>query len=252
METLKIPDSDVELHDGSVISFIESSDKKWILHHGNYIQDCQSYCGWYLCSIPDGAVIPADTDILKDIIVVDNSVGFTNMCCPAPDLYPPGQCPPGPSLNHRIVPAVPKELVHNIDAAFLTVGNLEERDALSTERFPDGKLICVNDVDGERKYYIWDKPTSTWFEVSLEIDTSQFLTLDVATSTFTTPEQVREIVEESTIGDITDIIEQTTSPRFETIENYFADLEARVENHENNTYTKYEIDALLDWGSPLI
>lgn len=255
MEALRIPDSGIELYDGSVVMLARFPDLKWVVHHGWYTYNHQQCSGWYFCSIPSNTILPVNADDLRLITVVAKSGG-----CPPPSPGPgpkPGPCPPGPGPKPGpgpcppILPALPKELIKDIDAALITVDNIAQRKKLRTERFPDGKIVCVNDVEGERKYYKWNKSTDEWVEIPIEIDVSPFITTEEATSTFTTPEQVQAIVDEG-MERVTDIVEQTTSPRFESIETYMTNLEIRIEEHENNTYTKSEVDGFLDWGEPLV
>ena len=271
MEALRVPDTRIELYDGSVVMLARFPDLKWVVHHGWYTYNNQQCSGWYFCSIPSNTILPVNAEDLRLLTVVAKSGG-----CPPPGRpTPPGPHPkpqpgphPGPNPgpgpgpgpcpcpdpygppHPPILPALPKELIKEIDAALIVVETIAQRKKLDTERFPNGKIVCVNDVNGERKYYKWDKSSAEWIEISIEVDVSPFITKEEANATFTTVEQVQALVDEG-IDRVTDIVEQTTSPRFEAIETSITELETRVEAHENNTYTKSEIDGFLDWGEPL-
>lgn len=227
--TLKIPDSEITLHEGDVVIIEKYPDVNQVVHHGFYTYEDEDCFGWYFSSIPENTILPVTPEDLEQITIVAQS----NNCMP-PRPCPPGPCPP-------ITPPWSETIVKDVNAAFITVKNLEARDRLYTKRFPNGKIVCVADVDGDRKYYVWDKSAETWIEVLIEIDPNMF----------TTPEQVQYAVDAG-VDEALDAVEQMVNPRFGELTEDLLALETRVELHENNTYTKSEIDTFLDWGPPLV
>lgn len=45
---------------------------------------------------------------------------------------------------------------------FIVVDTLEDRDNIPRSQLADGKVVKVNDVDGEITYYSWDNTNATW------------------------------------------------------------------------------------------
>lgn len=106
--------------------------------------------GWYFKRIPDGYIVPDFEVDLNDVTVVSSS---TSQCCPP---HHPGH--PGPP------PANPE----NVNGAFVTVDTVEERNNLCVPFPPNGKIVRVNDVRGEVKYYIWNAEELKWDDFEFE------------------------------------------------------------------------------------
>lgn len=111
MNYLKVPNSDIQLTDGSVVMLARFPGTKWVVHYGWYDYSGRRAMGWYFSSIPAQTVIPATNQDLQLIVVIDNGGsegGSGNANLPAPSIIPdptvpgpspvmPSPCPPGPS-----------------------------------------------------------------------------------------------------------------------------------------------------------
>lgn len=80
---LIVPNTGLELVDGSIVMITKFPDTKWIVHYGWYSFNDQPSMGWYFCSIPDKTILPVSEDDLNTVIVISTECG----CCP---------CPPNP------------------------------------------------------------------------------------------------------------------------------------------------------------
>lgn len=253
MESLKIPNSSIELYEGSVVILARFPDLKWVVHHGWYTYNKQQCSGWYFSSIPSNTVLPVSADDLRLITVVAKSGG----CPPVPPEsfppscpYPPrpGPCPPRPGPCPP-TPFLPKDFIKELNASFIVVQNIAQRKKLDTDRFPDGKMICVNDVEGERKYYRWKKSMADWEEFILTPDLEPFITKEEAFDTFTTSQQVQYLIDTS-FDNIEEIIEETINttvgPRIDSIDSSISALSDTLDDHISNTYIKSDVDDLID------
>lgn len=131
---------------------------KWIVHNGWYSYESESRCGWYVSSIPHNTIMPLNPDDLHMATVISTNTG----CNHAPKPYPP---------NHPIHPPHCEEVFTHkdsemLDRAMITVDTLAQRDALSCEFLPNGKVVRVNNVDGQVAYYEWDSSTLSWLTIS--------------------------------------------------------------------------------------
>lgn len=166
-----IPGTNIKVFEGTVVVLNRLPSLKWILHHGPYYYSGRRQKGWYFSSIPSDTTMPVFNEDLVNMRVVDDPV---NPCPPQPGPipppFPPGPFPPGPGP----IPPVPLPIPFTsddkkkIDAAFITVDTLEDRDKLSSDILPEGKLLRVNDIDGHGtiEYYSWDDENSCWIEAS--------------------------------------------------------------------------------------
>lgn len=158
MSSLIVPDTGVELYDGAVVMLVRFPNMKWILHNGWYTYQNQTCTGWYFSSIPANTILPVSQEDLKLITVISNN---GNTCCP-PKPFPP-ECNPCPPRPPRPV-GIPftHHMAEELNRAFISVNTLAQRNELNKRLLPDGKLVRVNDVNGEAKYYVWDQSEEVW------------------------------------------------------------------------------------------
>lgn len=157
--TIVVPGTGLELQDGDIIQIQKFPNVSQILHNGWYIYEGQQTMGWYICSIPDQIVNPIVGEDLIGCIVISKASGQV------PPPLPP--LPPEGVLWYTI------EDAKQVNAAFITVQDIEARDALDPIKLPNGKLVRVNDAgSGVTKYYRWDVATYEWIETTL-IDISE-------------------------------------------------------------------------------
>ena len=164
-----VTDTGVVIYDGSVIVMSSYPNVKWILKNGWYTYQGRQYNGWYASSIPENNILPIDEQSL---------VGVTLISSPGCSCSPPPPFPPGPGC---IPPPPPqpdfpfhKDLKDQIERAWITVDTIEQRNRLNIHLVPNGKVVKVNNVDGQVKYYSYDQVNSTWVEELFGLD-GQFI-----------------------------------------------------------------------------
>lgn len=156
---LDIPASNIKILEGTVVTLAYYPGTTWVVRYGWYVYENQRYYGWYFSSIPEDTVVPASEEYLLSCKVVSGSAD--TRYCPPPA---PGPKPPHPAPG----PMPPcADNVRIADSAFISVQTLKDRDMLNMRGIyiPNGKLIRVNDVDGEAKYYVWNSTTLRWHDV---------------------------------------------------------------------------------------
>lgn len=155
-----VTDTGVIIYDGSVVILSQYPNVKWLIKNGWYTYKGKQYNGWYFSSIPANDTMPVDTSDLSGITLVSGP-----NCCPPP----PGPVPPGPGPSEE---RFTHELRIQLERAWITVDTIEQRDRLNIRLVPDGKVVKVNDVGGQVKYYSYDQSTSTWVEEVFGLDGS--------------------------------------------------------------------------------
>lgn len=153
-----IPGTGIKLVDGNMIALADQPGIKWVLHWGLYTYQETSYVGWYTRSVLGDTILPIEPDMLVGAVVLSTKSNDT--------------LPPYPADYHPIpldrVPAFYSQKSRmELDKAFITVRSIEERDMLLCGCIPDGKIIRVNDVDGEIKYYTWSSETKEWVDFNI-------------------------------------------------------------------------------------
>lgn len=178
MHTITLP-TGVEIGDGAVVRLSSYPDRYWVLHYGWYPYQCQQFMGWYFVSVPDKMILPMKDEDLLTITVISTDI---DSCGPYPS------CPPCDSYTHcnscsSHAMHVP-EAEWQINRSFITVDNIAQRDQLNCKLLPDGKIVKVNDVDGEPVYFTWDKLQHRWNYATFPADTSQMLSKEEAEIVF--------------------------------------------------------------------
>lgn len=176
--------TNMAITEGTIVSIARFGKIKWVVHNGWYRYEGNQYSGWYLCSIPDQVIIPFNSSDLGTMTIISNSQGCNCTpppmpvpsdgcdCHPHPPVppYPPyPPCPPPPApfppVDPNTLAVVTKDEKARYDAGFTTFDYLREVEALDKASIPDGKIIRVNHVQGEVKYYVWSKETEEWNEI---------------------------------------------------------------------------------------
>lgn len=175
MKQLNVPDTGVKLTEGSIVILAKYPSIKWITHYGWYDYNDQQQMGWYFSSIPDQSILPVTSDNLRYLTLVSDS----GRCPHGPHLPPP---PPKP------VPIIPQpELIDQINRSFITVDTISERDDLDTTNFPTGKLVKVNNVEGQPKHYEWDQTKQRWLSTTFEDSVISFIYFKKECENWSTP-----------------------------------------------------------------
>ena len=145
---------------GDIVMITGYGNDKFLVCRGWYTYDEQRHNGRYFKRIPEGTVVPDSEVNLDDVTVVSSDTGCS--CKPVP-------CPPdAPEYGP----------MGSLDGAFVTVDTIEDRNKLCFPIPPDGKIVRVNDVDGQTKYYVWDAEHFAWND--FEFPTSVSVTERIA------------------------------------------------------------------------
>lgn len=132
------------LSTSDIVMITGYGNDKFIVCRGWYSYNGQRHNGWYFKRIPEGTVVPDSEVSLDDVTVVSSNTGCS---------YRPISCPPqAPECGP----------MGSLDGAFVTVDTIEERNKLCFPVPPHGKLVRVNDVGGQVKYYEWDAEHFVW------------------------------------------------------------------------------------------
>lgn len=147
------------IHVGDIVMITGHGNDKFLVCNGWFTYQNSRRYGWYFKLIPSGDILPDFEVDLSDVTVI--SCNSSSGGCDCPDVKPPH---PG----HKPGPPLPFN-VENIEGAFTTVDTIEERNALCVPFPPDGKIVRVNDVRDEVKYYIWDAENLRWNDFEFPI-----------------------------------------------------------------------------------
>ena len=162
-EYLIVPGTSQRIVDGDVVIIQRLPLTKWVVHHGNYMYNGVMREGWYLSAIPSQTVMPLAESDLYGIVLVDKNIRprpYPPMP-PFPPCPPVPPVPPGPEPGPDVVPFT-KEDKAILDRSMITVEDLEARDALSSDKLINGRVVRVNDYEGHVEYFEWDSATTTW------------------------------------------------------------------------------------------
>lgn len=122
---------------GDIVILKDYGNDKFLVCRGWYTYEGSRRSGTYYKRIPDGYVVPGFEVDVEDVVKVTN----------VPD------CPHPPHGKPHDV---------NMSGTFVTVDTIEDRNKLVFPQLQHGKIVRVNDVQGEVKYYQWDAEYFTW------------------------------------------------------------------------------------------
>lgn len=174
MDYLTTPNG-LMLQDGSVVMLARFPGTKWVVRNGWYTYQNSQYTGWYFSSIPAQTVLPVNNEDLSLITVISGGVNSSCGCAPNPGVpvTPPTSDSGDSDSTTTPPPPKPGEPMSDISKAFITVQDLNERDMLKFTLIPNGKLVRVNNVDGEVKYYQYNQADSVFEEITFGSDNSE-------------------------------------------------------------------------------
>lgn len=188
-EFLVVPNSNERIYDGTVVILVRLPSIRWVAHCGYYTYNGTRQNGWYVSSIPAQTNMPLFHNDLYGIKILSNEP------CPCPPVPP---CPPFPPFP-PCPPPGPETLQFTkadklmVDRSMITVPNLEERDKLASDTLIDGKVVRVNDFEGQIEYFEWDAENLVWNLLSLG---SRYLTAEQIAEIYATKETVAEVAEQ--------------------------------------------------------
>lgn len=145
-----IPNTNIRLYDGDIVKLSNKPRTKWVVHSGWYIFDGNQNYGWYFECIKNGEILPVSTvDLTLCTLDTTKTQGSSKH-------------------DGKVVGYTKPFTEYDADSlirAFITVDTIEQRDNLDHKELVDGKLVRVNNVYGDVKYYAWIQGESTWEEV---------------------------------------------------------------------------------------
>lgn len=161
-EFLPVPDSDIKLFDGNIVMFDTHPCVKWVTHLGFYKYEGKQYNGWYFTSVPDQELMPVHIADLRTVHKISNTMnGPKRKRRIHPKPVPP-PFPPGPDVTIFTV-----DDKDHLDRAWLTLDTIAQRDALDKIGLKDGKIVRVNDVNGEVRFFQWSAENDHWEDFNI-------------------------------------------------------------------------------------
>lgn len=183
MNILTIPQSNLEITEGTIVTLSKYPQIKWILRYGSYSYRNSNTTGWYLSSIPNETILPLNYDDLNSITIVSDDFN----CCEPCDLVEPEVMF---TLDHDYM----------LNKSTMCVDTPDERDRLilSTD-LPHGKLVRVaSDYDNQTRYYTWNKYSGCWVEENFAMlgeEDNSYSKPEIDQLFYTTNEQLNELQE---------------------------------------------------------
>lgn len=256
MSSIHIPDSTIELTDGSIVMLNRFPGTKWVVHEGWYTYNGRQYSGWYFCSIPANTVLPVNEQDLSALVVV--SCDSPDVDPPVPPMPPRPPVPPYPPYPpyppvppypphppHPPVPPKPEpgpdepaffsvKLKAQLDSAFISVPNLRQRDAFITDELPNGKIIRVNSVEGTPRYYVWNKVDDEWQDLDFAFKSDIDQALDNVYTKEDIDDKISDINSEleslhTEIVSVAESSQESLDSAVEAIESHIAEEVSRLE-----------------------
>lgn len=147
-----IPGTTIRLYDGDIVKISTYPRSKWIIHSGWYIDGTKQNYGWYLSNIKSGKILPVNTIDLTTCTLISSYVQGSKFTS-------------GPELNYTR-PFTDSD-AEMLSRTFISLDTIEQRDSLDVRKLINGKLVRVNDVDGEVAYFAWNALTKQWDDAQL-------------------------------------------------------------------------------------
>ena len=145
-----IPGTQQKVYEGSIVVLNRLPGLKWIIHCGYYEYNGRKQKGWYFASIPSDTTMPVFKEDLVAMRVIDESGDH-----PEPHPHPHPPIPPHPPAPIPVIFTPDDKKM--IERSMITVPSLEERDKLGNKHLINGKVVRVNDDEGQVEYYEWNK-----------------------------------------------------------------------------------------------
>lgn len=169
MESILVPTTGQYIDEGSEVALERFPTLVWTLRYGPYSYRGSNYQGWYFYIDKSRTTLPMNFRDLTSLTVIGSTDVPSGIEYPEPvELHPYVDC-----LGIDYAYITPEEKAR-YDAAFITVATLADRDAIYP--VPDGKIIRVNDVDGDTVYYVYNRSLSEWSIIDVAPDLSPYAT----------------------------------------------------------------------------
>lgn len=211
-----IPDTGTIVYEGDLVILSEYPDNFAIASHGWYEYEQTRANGWYFVLLPRRETVPAANVNVSLLTVV------TSTSC----------APPCPT-------PIPDPDEHTQSRTFITFDTIAQRDGLTPEFIPDGRIVRINDAgEGKAEYYQWDAENETWKTWDIRADlSSQQAQIDEAEAQIDEVEQQIVALE----GQVT-VAEQQIG----ATEQQISEVQSEVNNKINNADDVITTNMIVD------
>lgn len=142
-----IPGTNIRLYDSDIIKISNYPHTLWVVHMGWYVYNGAQNFGWYVESLESGEILP--------IAVINLTLcTLVSVKTQGSEMYD------GKVVNYTKPFTEADATILN--RTFLTLDTIKQRDNLDNQKLVDGRLVRINNVGGESRYYAWDANTHTW------------------------------------------------------------------------------------------
>lgn len=230
MNSLRIPDTGMQIVDGTIVILARFPGTKWIVHNGWYTYNSQQAMGWYFQAIPSKTIIPVTDTDLQCLTVVG-----TDCNCHAPPTLSPA--PPVIDASCGCHAGEPGEVFtskhkYELNRSWITVDTIIQRDALfRDELVANGRIVRVNQTVDGPKYYRWDEVSGAWVDETFGIDPNAYVKSADLQSDVETIIQINDTVRNT----IANIAQTGTSA---TVDKFIQDYEERLLKVEDSVEWK--------------
>lgn len=171
MESILVPTSGQYIDEGTEVSLERFPTLVWTLKYGKYNYRGSNYKGWYFYIQDSRTTLPMNFRDLISLTVVGRDDVPDEIEYPEPvELHPYVDC-----LGIDYAYITPEEKAR-YDAAFITVDTIVDRDLIYP--IPDGKIVRVNDVEGEVVYYVYSRTSQEWSTINVDPDLTPYATIE--------------------------------------------------------------------------
>lgn len=222
-----IPDTGTIVYEGDLVILSEYPDNFAIASHGWYEYEQTRANGWYFVLLPRRETIPAANVNVSLLTVV------TSTSC----------APPCPT-------PIPDPDEHTQSRTFITFDTIAQRDGLTPEFIPDGRIVRINDAgEGKAEYYQWSAENEVWITWDIQSNmSSQQTQIDEA------GEQIESLAEQVAAAETQiasaeqqiDEVGQQLQEYAETTEQQLTEIQSEVDNKIDNADDVITTNMIVD------
>lgn len=251
-------DQILKLVEGSLVTIESVPNDRWILQKGWYNFDNNLHSGWYLISVTTRTirpVIPQEIDTMaivstnygdfsQDYLIakptepedVEQSQVFPTFTLPGSYTSPHGPLFPPVAPNTENFP-------YWFESAFVTFDTIEDLDReLDKHKIPDGKMVRINNVDGEVKYYAYNFNNDDWDEVNFVFAERKVIAGDGLSGGGTLSSDITLSHDRTGTGESKTYSTIVTSEKIETIDTVSVDKFGHISDATTRDITQNIID----------
>lgn len=146
-----IPGTNIRLYDGDTVKISNKPKDTFIVHSGWFVYQGTQQYGWYFTSVYTAEVLPA--------YIVD-----LTLCTLESHRIINSESHDGPEIKYT-KPFTESD-AELLNRTFITVDTLVQRDNLDPKTLVNGRLVRVNDVEGQSAYYYWNSENGEWVQIT--------------------------------------------------------------------------------------